>query len=152
MGNGIYEKEPCTVQDLFNLNFASYKIEGIGKALDIYPVLMVALYPLLSITLRNNIAALAGDSLSMGPRARNYLFTFVASMPMIGVAYAKPDVQLVTSVTGAYFGLAIMFFVPSFLVLRVRKALADEGLGPNPHASEFSQSCWAYLVIAWGTM
>jgi hypothetical protein len=116
---------------------------------------MVALYPLLAITLRNNLASLLGDTptfASMNPKTRNYIFTFTASLPMIGVAYAKPDIQLVTSVTGAYFGLAIMFFVPTFLVLAVRKKLEEEGLGQNPHSSEFQSKGWAYFVLIWGAL
>jgi len=158
---------PCDIQQLFNMNFASYRSAFLGKALDVYPVLMVALYPLLAITLRNNIANLVTMLKAEEPQAAtstapsgpicgcfsdNMLFTLLAAVPMICVAYPKPNVQVVTSVTGAYFGLAIMFFIPVLLVLRVREELIKANLGPNPHASEFASAYWAYLILGWGSL
>jgi amino acid permease len=48
----------CTVQQLYSLNFQSYHFTWIGKFIQGYPLLMVCLYPLISITLRNNLRRL----------------------------------------------------------------------------------------------
>ena len=48
----------CLVQKLYSLNFQSYHFTWIGKFIQGYPLLMVCLYPLIAITLRNNLRRL----------------------------------------------------------------------------------------------
>ena len=59
----------CTVQELYSLNFQSYHFTWIGKFIQGYPLLMVCLYPLISITLRNNLRRLLAllFEASLGP-------------------------------------------------------------------------------------
>ena len=49
-----------------------------------------------------------------------------------------------------------MFFVPVFLVMRVRTEVAqahkEDGLSLNPHASEFQSVVWLYLILVWGAI
>lgn len=43
------------VQGIYNLNFEKFHYAEIAFFLQVYPVLLVALYPLICITLRNNV-------------------------------------------------------------------------------------------------
>ena len=47
--------EPCEIMKTYNLNFSSYHLKWIGKFIEAYPLLMLMLFPLVAITLRNNI-------------------------------------------------------------------------------------------------
>jgi len=147
-----HDGPPCEINKLYNLNFSSYHIPVFAKLLDGYPVLMVALYPLLSITLRNNLLALFPNlATRMNPVTRGRLFTIAASLPMLLFAFAKPDIAKVTSITGAYFGCCIMYIIPGFLVKISRARLAEYGtVAENPSASEFQGPFWYWLVIGWG--
>eukprot|EP00656_Telonema_subtile_P025520 TRINITY_DN27584_c0_g1_i3.p1 TRINITY_DN27584_c0_g1~~TRINITY_DN27584_c0_g1_i3.p1 ORF type:complete len:469 (+),score=111.80 TRINITY_DN27584_c0_g1_i3:129-1535(+) len=142
---------PCEINKLYNLNFSSYHVKFLAKLLDAYPVLMVALYPLLSITLRNNLLALLENvGTQLDPVMRQNLFTLTATLPMLLFAYAKPDIAKVTSITGAYFGCCIMYLIPAFLAMKSQAQLAKfEGVVENPHRSEFGK-VWQYVLIVWG--
>ena len=77
----------------------------------------------------------------------------LASAPMVGVAYAKPDIQMVSSVSGTYFGICLVYVIPAFLVLAVRKEVGKHSrLGDNPHASEFKHNGWAAFVVSWAVI
>jgi len=181
-------------QELYNDNFerlANYGMKWMSDFLDAYPVLMVALYPLITITLRNNLRAFVTQfqsktrerrektrerrasraSMGSGTRGRSrsraasnpnmvvtspvgralldtvtghiddemsddeeveaederlsgIVYTLMAALPPLGVAYATTDVQVVSTVTGAYAGLAVMFVIPCLLVFYARKRVA----------------------------
>merc|ERR1712070_17591 len=116
--------------------------------MDAYPLLMIALYPLLSITLRNNLAVLFSNlGTSFGPVFRQRCFTLAAALPMLLFAFANPDIAHVTSITGAYFGCGIMYIIPAILVTTARRTLQEEfpEVVANPHRSEFQGG--AYIVL-----
>ena len=46
--------EPCRIMETYNLNFSSYHLKWIGYYIEGYPLLMLMLFPLVAITLRNN--------------------------------------------------------------------------------------------------
>eukprot|EP00494_Astrolonche_serrata_P026340 UN26601 len=45
------DSDPCKINELYNLNFSSYHIRWISTFVDTYPLLMVALFPLVGISL-----------------------------------------------------------------------------------------------------
>lgn len=50
---------PCRLQDLYSLNFASFSVQAVSDALALFPVFtLTANFPLIAITLRNNLATL----------------------------------------------------------------------------------------------
>jgi hypothetical protein len=48
----------CSIQDMYSTNFETYHVKWVGRFVDTYPVMMVALYPLVCITFRNNVRKL----------------------------------------------------------------------------------------------
>jgi len=147
-----HDGPPCAINKLYNLNFSSYHIQFLAKILAAYPLLMIALYPLLTITLRNNLQVLlSGFGTGLNPTTRTRILTLAAGLPMLLLAYAEPDIEKVTSITGAYFGCGIMYIIPSCLVVAARRQLHAEfpGAIPNPNASEFGGQFYL-VVLAWG--
>lgn len=47
--------EPCQIMKTYNINFSSYHVKWIGDYIEGYPLLMLMLFPLIAITLRNNV-------------------------------------------------------------------------------------------------
>eukprot|EP00929_Paragymnodinium_shiwhaense_P010261 TRINITY_DN11483_c0_g1_i1.p1 TRINITY_DN11483_c0_g1~~TRINITY_DN11483_c0_g1_i1.p1 ORF type:complete len:503 (-),score=80.87 TRINITY_DN11483_c0_g1_i1:266-1774(-) len=116
---------PCKVQPLFNLNFASADFQWAAKFIVGYPCLVISVFPLVAITLRNNLKALCGvkdDRASGGRDWRNLGFTLAAVVPPFTVALFTRDVQVVMTYVGGYFGLMLMFLVPALLVRYARRA------------------------------
>eukprot|EP00742_Colponemidia_sp_Colp-10_P002972 GILJ01003171.1.p1 GENE.GILJ01003171.1~~GILJ01003171.1.p1 ORF type:complete len:535 (+),score=35.66 GILJ01003171.1:36-1640(+) len=154
---------PCALQKLYNLNFFFFEWKWIARFLYFYPVLTVATFPLISITLRNNLRQLLLPSLPRSfPQFYSYskntewdpfniAFTFLAVTPPLLLAFLNRDVQQIVSLTGAFAGLFIMFVVPCCLVVQARAQLAKK-FGKsvkNPFHSPFRHRNWLYLVAAW---
>jgi len=118
--------------------------------LTLFPVFTLsANFPLIAITLRNNLILLLPPIVEGRPMLQQILFSLVATVPPICVAFATKDVDLLVNITGSYAGLGIMFVIPAFLVLYSRKKLAlvapDE---QNPHRSPFAGVIWIYVILA----
>ena len=155
---------PCRIQDIYLLNFEANKARWLADYLLLFPVFVCgSSYPLIAITLRNNLRALwaqlrgdgdgAGDDvLDAGSAAK---WSLLAAFPPILVA-ALPGVDAGTLIayTGGYAGLVIMFYVPCALVWRSRERAADVfGANTrNPFKSPFASAAWPYLVVGFASV
>ena len=97
-------------------------------------------------------------------------YTFLVALPPFAIAAAAHNVQIVRTLTGSFPGLAIMFFIPAFLVYLSRKVLArkvsqvanasSDLLSPsfrrdltaqtivqNPQSSPFKSNLWVYGIV-----
>jgi len=143
---------PCSIQHLFNMNFASLDEIWAAKFIVLYPVLVVSVFPLVAITLRNNLKTLlgvvptleVGKSIDMG----NLLFTILTVGPPFFVAFFTRDVQIVMKYIGGYFGFMLMFLVPSLLVLYGRRQLSASDLAPPHLTSPFRAASFVYFTLA----
>lgn len=119
---------PCDIQALFNLNFASVDESWAAKFVVCYPVLVVSVFPLVAITLRNNLKGLCGAA-QQPPESgfdwKNFGFTLLTVGPPFIVAVFTRDVQAVMTYIGGYFGFSLMYLVPLMLVVYARKKLPD---------------------------
>jgi len=142
---------PCKLQSLYTLNFESYAVHPIAVFLALYPVLTLSTnFPLISITLRNNLMGLIPWGKDM--RGRHIIFALAVVIPPFAIAYATRDVLLLVSITGSYAGLGIMWVIPAFLVMYSRKKL--HLLNPalkNPHQSIFHHQLWIWLIFILST-
>eukprot|EP00811_Abedinium_folium_P034078 NODE_6991_length_1618_cov_13.495641.p1 GENE.NODE_6991_length_1618_cov_13.495641~~NODE_6991_length_1618_cov_13.495641.p1 ORF type:complete len:473 (+),score=156.07 NODE_6991_length_1618_cov_13.495641:108-1526(+) len=134
---GDSPSRPCRIQPLFNTNFASADWTWVGKLVVCYPVLVVSVFPLVAITLRNNLRALCANcgfgAPSMGRKETllNCMFTVFAVAPPYMIAFRTKDVQGVMKYVGGYAGLLLMFLIPTLLVLFGRRRAAEKML-PTP--------------------
>ena len=123
----------------------------VGNFPDCYPVLYVALFPLLGITLRNNIMHrfnVVADEHGAVPLPKQIGFSFLASVPPIVIAFLTHNVQVISSVTGAYAGTGLMLICPTLLVMAARQQVAEKigGNVDNPLRSPFQHAYWCYFV------
>eukprot|EP01127_Copromyxa_protea_P012569 TRINITY_DN3299_c0_g1_i1.p1 TRINITY_DN3299_c0_g1~~TRINITY_DN3299_c0_g1_i1.p1 ORF type:complete len:486 (+),score=84.82 TRINITY_DN3299_c0_g1_i1:1096-2553(+) len=145
--------EPCQIQQLYTLNFASYNFYPLAVFLVLFPVFTLTTnFPLIAITLRSNLMHLVTFRREkMTPEFRSIIFTLITLVPPFIISTLTQNVALLVQITGAYAGLAIMFIFPTVFVHMGRiKAKAAFGENyDNPYMSPFSHPFWVYLVYAW---
>eukprot|EP01029_Cantina_marsupialis_P031288 TRINITY_DN89432_c0_g2_i1.p1 TRINITY_DN89432_c0_g2~~TRINITY_DN89432_c0_g2_i1.p1 ORF type:complete len:496 (+),score=125.37 TRINITY_DN89432_c0_g2_i1:154-1488(+) len=149
--------DACTVQDMYNLNFSTFHLKWIAKFLNIYPTLAVATYPLVAVTLRNNIAQLVGiDSSKLGDGGitmQQIQLTLVATIPSICVAFFTKNIQIVTNITGAYGGVFIMFLFPVLMVVRARKIMKEKyNMISHKYSSPFRSAGFVIYVVVFSVL
>jgi len=123
-----WPSHPCEIQGLFNTNFSSADLQWAAKFIVLYPVTVVSVFPLVSITLRNNLKAACGAAQTVGLDRQNLLFTALTVCPPYIVAFFTKNVQIVLKYVGCYFGLSLMFLVPSLMVVNARGHGFADGL------------------------
>ena len=125
-------------------------------------------YPIIAITLRNNLRTLFPQYTS---NSAQYAFSLIAIVPPVIVAYCTQDVELLTSVTGAYAGVGIQYITPALLCYYGRKQIAEfADVHLNPHryvrlsieetrpkmvyasSSICKTTGWIVLVCAWSVI
>lgn len=146
----IINKPPSEISPLYSLNFSNHSITVLAKFLSLYPVFTLSSnFPLICITLRNNLMALVPGS--KGLFFSQQIFTLVALMPPVVLAVFVHDVGQLVALTGSFAGLAIMFVTPGLLVLYSRDKL-DKTVPHwhqiHHHKSPFQHRAWAYLTLA----
>lgn len=145
---GNTPSDPCEIQGLFNTNFASADYVWAAKFIVLYPVGVVSVFPLVAITLRNNLKAVFGVSSSIGLDGKHVGFTMLTVGPPYIAALITKDVQLVLKYVGCYFGLSLMLLTPTIMVVHSRKAAKDAGLGRSALRSPFGRKGGVKTVLA----
>jgi len=142
---------PCSIQELYTLNFTSYDFVPIAYFLSLYPVFTLsANFPLIAITLRNNLMLLF--PFGENSKRSQIIFSLIATLPPIAIAFATRNVGILVGITGSYAGLGIMFIIPAFLVMYSRRAITriarDSGMKlDNPYKSPFGHQLWIIIIL-----
>ncbi|KAJ0399125.1 hypothetical protein P43SY_007531 [Pythium insidiosum] len=154
---------PGEIDDVYTLNFKRYPVRFVAYFLSLFPVCTLsANFPLICITLRENLRTLAHNIGSTDVEAREraptsgglsgffarHIYALVAIVPPLVVALFTEDVSMLVGFTGAYAGLGIQWVVPTALVWCLRRRLATAGAGANPFASPFAHAAWLYMAFA----
>lgn len=82
-------------------------------------------------------------------RLADVIFTSVAVIPALCIAFGTSNVSFLVKITGSFPGLSIMFIAPSLMVFFARRRASKE-LDPdesNPHRSPFSSVFW--IIAVW---
>ena len=126
----------------------------IGGFLALFPVFTLTTnYPLISITMRNNLQTLFEPVATIKNFKYNgVLFSAISAIPPIIVALATDNLSFLVSLTGAIAGVFIQFIFPALLVLMSRKKMKALGAQPNPHTSPFSHTFWAVAILIVGAI
>jgi len=143
---------PCQIQSLYTYNFVSASSKIVALYLGLFPVFTIsANYPLIAITLRNNLMRIpwAQDAAwAQGNNRRQYLFAMIAAVPSLIVASFFQDVDALVSLTGSYAGLFIELVIPAVLVYQARKVMREQYPGePNPYRSPFQSTVWLVIIL-----
>lgn len=108
----------------------------------------VAAVPILTITLRNNVFQLFGlEGKGTISRLKKGLWSFLLSIPAIGVALTHIDAQLLIKYTGGTTGIVIMLLIPALFVQGARRYNMEDVFDRmNFNRSPFSHWIYPYLV------
>eukprot|EP01121_Diplochlamys_sp_Union-15-3_P020436 TRINITY_DN7976_c0_g2_i3.p1 TRINITY_DN7976_c0_g2~~TRINITY_DN7976_c0_g2_i3.p1 ORF type:complete len:478 (+),score=25.49 TRINITY_DN7976_c0_g2_i3:55-1488(+) len=150
---------PCSIQKLFTFNFTSYKIRFLADYLALFPVFTLSTnFPLIAITLRNNIMSLFKLS-DRSRREFSAFFSLATWAPPIAIAAITDDVHKLVDFTGAYAGLFIMFIFPALIVYYGRRKtdirFGFESSKKNPQYSPFSYpfpSFWVFFILGFSLL
>jgi len=146
----VINKPASEISPLYSLNFSEHSVAVLAKFLSLYPVFTLSSnFPLICITLRNNLMALF--PLSKGLFCSQQLFTLIALMPPVVIAFFVHDVGQLVALTGSFAGLAIMFVTPGLLVLYSRDKLdktVPHWRQIHHHKSPFQHKAWVFLTLA----
>eukprot|EP00300_Choanocystis_sp_HF-7_P019888 c20456_g1_i1.p2 GENE.c20456_g1_i1~~c20456_g1_i1.p2 ORF type:complete len:204 (-),score=55.36 c20456_g1_i1:76-687(-) len=149
---------PCKIQDLFTENFSSYNQRWLASYLTLFPVFTLSSnFPLISITLRNNIITLFQRvGILNGSKWQHYLAAFITPCPPIILAFIVHDVSVLVGFTGSYAGTFIMFILPACLVRSSRKQLREnlrlEKVPQHDLTSPFQSDVWIWVILAWAAI
>jgi hypothetical protein len=154
--SAVFAYDQYPIPSTYTTFFRGKTNEVVAIILALYPVFTLTTnFPLICITLRNNIIRFVPDredgAWAWVNRVKRPLSTIIALTPAIIIAFGTCDVSLLVSITGSYPGLGIMFFIPIVLVFfarrRVRQVFGESG-SYNKHRSPFHHWVWLALVAA----
>lgn len=150
------------LEDLYTLNFIpssdnSVPMKIIEYFLALFPVFTLsASYPVIAITLRNNLQTLFLDMSRFNSYnfvLRRLLFPILAIVPPFAVTYFTESLTSLVGFTGSYAGTGIQYIIPVALVYFARQTCADllgRGL-INEYRSPFQSSAWLIFMILWSS-
>lgn len=160
------------LEDLYTLNFiptakqSDYFLVFIEYFLALFPVFTLsASFPIIAITLRNNLEALFMGTTSTqtngNPDAayasfcqfllRRCTFPLLAILPPIVITYFTDSLASLVSFTGSYAGTGIQYIIPVALVWQARKTcrqILGQGI-INDFRSPFQSVVWLIFVFVW---
>jgi len=158
---GIYAFKE--IDDIYTLNFfkpdacdtskSITNVKFIQYFLALFPVFTLSTnFPIISITLRNNLKALGyRDNRQFPFWLDRILFPLLALIPPMCIAMATNQVEILVGITGSYAGTGIQYVIPALLVFYARKQL-DSTPGSNAHASPFRSFIWVIFVCVWAAV
>ena len=144
--NDCDEAFPCTIQELYNENFL--KVPIVSQICNFYPMINVAVIPVLIITTRNNIFQIFG--IERGNNMTNFrkgIWSIGLSIPVIICSLLHFHPQVVVKFTGGITGVVILLVIPAVLVQGARKY--DPGYyydKLNINKSPFANCFWPYFI------
>lgn len=150
-----------TLDDLYTLNFIpSAKSDSLILCfteyfLTLFPVFTLsASFPIIAITLRNNLQALFLDMNQFDEYhfiLRRCTFPFLAILPPIFITFFTDSLTGLVSFTGSYAGTGIQYIIPIALVWQARRTcsqLLGQGI-VNEYRSPFKNIGWLIFVLVW---
>ncbi|KAL5254110.1 hypothetical protein ACHWQZ_G013764 [Mnemiopsis leidyi] len=141
------------LEDVYTLNFANFGVVPIRYFLELYPVFcLTASYPIIGITLRNNLKTLfsKGEYPWIVDRI---VFPLLTIIPPTIIGLCTEKVEFLVSYTGAFSGAAIQYVIPACFVLlgriRIREVFGREASSVNKNHSIFSSNVWPIFLLIW---
>lgn len=147
--------EACQLQPLYTLNFSSYKIQAIASFLALFPCFtLTSNFPMICITLRNNIAELAFPGDTKRQAKWKPVLALSASVPPMIIACFTQQVDFLVSITGSFAGVGIQYVLPALFVYFGRKKAEALGLRPlrSLHCSPAKSTWFIWGVLAWSAI
>lgn len=152
------------LQDIYTLNFFNSSATHVtlriflGYYLALFPVFTLSTnFPIISITLRENLKALFRSLLKKwrGDKEFSFVinrfgFPLLALVPAILIAFATTNIEALVSVTGSFPGVGVQYIIPVTLVIAAKFVIQKEfNYYGNKHHSPFSHLFFFIFVGAW---
>ncbi|WAQ95404.1 TM104-like protein [Mya arenaria] len=153
-----------SIEDIYTLNFfkpdscdesnSITNVKFIEYFLALFPVFTLSTnFPIISITLRNNLKALGYKENRPYPFWLDRIcFPLLALVPPMGIALATNEVEFLVGITGSYAGAAIQYVIPTLLVFYARKQVSECSPQSQIHASPFKSFRWIVFVCIWAAL
>ncbi|XP_055340503.1 transmembrane protein 104-like [Paramacrobiotus metropolitanus] len=149
-------------KDLYTLNFfdvgdkSQIAPDVIRYFLALFPVFTLSsTFPIVGITLRNNIRTLFGlfTKKDFPWMIEKFAFPLITLIPPICIALLTDEVQILVGITGSYAGCGIQYVIPAMMVYCSRKMvlrlIPDTAGTKLPYRSPFHHFFWIVLINMW---
>lgn len=148
------------LETIYTLNFIpkgneEVFYEGVDYFLSLYPILtMTTSFPLVAITLRNNLQTLFVEKHQFETRnffIRRMIFPLCAIIPPIMITFNTENVESLVKYTGGYGGVVIQYIIPVALVFYARRtcrSILGDGI-VNEFRSRFQSNFWLVMLLSW---
>lgn len=150
--SAIFTFESSEIKDVYTLSFKHITAETISTFLALYPVFALsANFPIISITLRENLKALVRkDGEEFRWAVEKFVFPLCAVVPPILIALCTQNVELLVSITGSYAGAGVQYVIPTMLLYCGRRSAQNLfGSYENKHTSLFNHRYWIWAMLLW---
>ncbi|XP_028395214.1 transmembrane protein 104-like isoform X2 [Dendronephthya gigantea] len=140
------------IEDVYTLSFKHITSTGISTFLALYPVFALsASFPIISITLRENLKALFHKDDRKFPWIVDRIgFPLFAVLPPIVIALSTTNVEMLVSLTGSYAGVGVQYIIPTMLIVYGRQKAAEIlGFNDNDYGSFFKHRFWTWMILSW---
>ena len=152
------------LDDIYTLNFFNSSATRVtlrvflGYYLALFPVFTLSTnFPIISITLRENLKSLFRELLKRWRGDRDFhflisriLFPLLAIAPSILIAFATRNIEALVSVTGSFPGVGVQYIIPLTLAIAARRVIRKEfSTYDNKHSSYFSNVPVFVFVAVW---
>lgn len=153
------------LEDIYTLNFFDSSATHVtlrvvlGYYLALFPVFTLSTnFPIISITLRENLKALFHALVKKwyGDREFHFLinrigFPILALVPAILIAFATTNVEALVSVTGSFPGVGVQYVIPVTLAIAAKYVIQKEfkKTYTNKYRSPFSYLGFFIFVGVW---
>ncbi|XP_063681472.1 transmembrane protein 104-like isoform X2 [Bolinopsis microptera] len=141
------------LEDVYTLNFANFGVIPIRYFLELYPVFcLTASYPIIGITLRNNLKTLFSKE-EYPWLVDRVVFPLLTIIPPTIIGMCTENVEFLVSYTGAFSGAAIQYIIPACFVLlgriKIKEVFGREASSVNKNHSVFSSNLWPVVLLVW---
>lgn len=149
------------IPDLYTLTFEPSKCPNPDNPaptffqyfLALFPVFTLsASFPIIGITLRNNLKTLfLTDGRTYHFAVDRLLFPLLVLLPPVAVALGTNEVGFLVGITGSYAGAAIQYLVPVALIYCARRTVKQTFgvVAYHSAVSPFKHNAWLIGLIVW---
>lgn len=161
---GVFAFTVNDMQELYSLDFlvlgSNMGLLVFGVFVAFYPVFtLVTNFPIISVTLRENLKVLFKTSLQRWRSPESDKFPFVvdrivfpllALIPPFSIAFATQQTDLLVSITGSFPGVGVQYIIPLALAFMAQRTLKKKyGIYRNKYKSPLSHYIAFVVVLVW---
>ena len=161
---GAFSLNAGQMQELYSLDFLALGdnlgLLIVGTFVAFYPVFTLTTnFPIISVTLRENLKALAKTVYQRlrGPEHDKFhflvdriVFPLAALIPPLSIAYATQQTDLLVGITGAFPGVGVQYVIPLTLAFMAQRTLKEQyRVYRNKYKSPLSHYIVFIVVLIW---